>query len=362
MRRTVLSISLLVASGAVLTLGQPVKAGEATTRDIVVSSAEKIKNDNDALRISVWADHEDSTYRIGEKAVFFFKTNVDAYVTLLNIGTSGTITVLFPNSWDKKNFVQGGKVYRLPPKSADYRFDMTGPPGTEVLKAIATLDAHDFSGRLPSAGDFRQVKGSGSDYLERDIKPVLDKKKKQDWAEYTKVIRTVEGRHRVDRDDRRRDRDDRRRRRGDRREHRSLNVEVWTDYPDYRPGDEVVFYVRANLDCYLTLLDFGTSGEVKILFPNRYDKKNHIQGGKTYRIPAKGAKEAYRVEGPRGTEIIRAIATLDDEPVYRGSYSYSDSDYQRWDSRSAERDIQVVHDRVKRRSRVAETVLEIEIE
>src|SRR5688572_30012080 len=144
MRRMGLLASLAAFGTTILVGGQIVRAADSAERDIVVESAKKISNKDSKLKVSVWADREDSTYEIGEEAVFFFKADQDSYVTLLNVGTSGRITVLFPNKWDKENYVRAGKVYRVPPEDAGYKFQMGGPAGTEVLKAIATTDEHDF--------------------------------------------------------------------------------------------------------------------------------------------------------------------------------------------------------------------------
>ncbi len=96
-----------------------------------------------------------------------------------------------------------------------------------------------------------------------------------------------------------------------------FNVEVWVDREDrsYKVGDKVVFFFKANKDCRLTLFNVATSGEVLIIFPNEYQKDNLVKAGTVYQIPPEGAKFLFRVKGPAGEDVIKAIATLEDVPL-----------------------------------------------
>jgi hypothetical protein len=69
----------------------------------------------------------------------FFRATRDCYLTLLNIGTSGKLTVLFPNTEQRDNFIVAGRIYQIPSPEAEFGFQLQGPPGLEKLKAIATL-------------------------------------------------------------------------------------------------------------------------------------------------------------------------------------------------------------------------------
>lgn len=91
----------------------------------------------------------------------------------------------------------------------------------------------------------------------------------------------------------------------------SFNIDIWTDKQRYRVGEEIRFHFRSDRDCYLTLIDYDPSGNVKVLFPNRYYRDNSIRGGRTYTIP--GSEYGFRlnIEPPRGIEKIKAIATTE---------------------------------------------------
>lgn len=99
-----------------------------------------IKNPNAGFKIELWTDRKDDTYKVGDEVVFYFRTNRDCYLTLLNVTTTGKVHILFPNKYQKDNLVKAGKVYRFPPEDAKYVFRLTGPAGIELVKAIATID------------------------------------------------------------------------------------------------------------------------------------------------------------------------------------------------------------------------------
>ena len=89
-----------------------------------------------------------------------------------------------------------------------------------------------------------------------------------------------------------------------------FNVRAWTDKTKYMIGEPVTFYFTADRDCYLTLLDQGTSGTLRVIFPNPYQQDNFIRAGKTYAVPDGAANYEIRVDGPAGIERVKAIATL----------------------------------------------------
>ncbi len=92
-----------------------------------------------ARDIAVAAKKKKGSYRTGQKIVVGFRSSQDCYLTLLNIGTSGKLTVLFPNSIHAENFIQAGRDYRIPDSDSDFEYELQGPPGVEKLKAVATL-------------------------------------------------------------------------------------------------------------------------------------------------------------------------------------------------------------------------------
>ncbi len=88
-----------------------------------------------------------------------------------------------------------------------------------------------------------------------------------------------------------------------------FNIDIWTDKKRYRIGEEIRFHFRSDHNCYLTLIDYETNGNVKVLFPNRYFQNNLIEAGKTYTIPGNEYGFKLIIEPPSGIEKVKAIAT-----------------------------------------------------
>lgn len=104
----------------------------------------------DRLQVKIWTDK--GAYRIGETVRFGLRVSRDAYVTLVNIGTSGDVTIIYPNRFHPSHFVRGGQDVLVPPADANFTLTVHGPPGLEQIRAIATeepvqLHAGDFGGQ-----------------------------------------------------------------------------------------------------------------------------------------------------------------------------------------------------------------------
>jgi hypothetical protein len=108
-----------------------------------VNSLEDIQNTNADFTVELWTDKKDNSrdiYHAGDEVVFFFKTNKDCRLTLINVGTTGKVNVIFPNKHQDDNLVKAGVEYRVPPERSSYIFKMDGPAGLDLVKAVATLD------------------------------------------------------------------------------------------------------------------------------------------------------------------------------------------------------------------------------
>ena len=99
-----------------------------------------------------------------------------------------------------------------------------------------------------------------------------------------------------------------------------LRVKVWANKNSFKIGEPIRIGVRVNRDAYVTLVDLGTSGQVTVLYPNRFHQDNRVRAGQDVLIPPPDAGFALAVQGPKGFEQVRAIAT--EEPV-----SFAPSDF-----------------------------------
>jgi TolB-like protein len=151
------------------------------------SEIERIKKESPSFDLKFWADRgrnptEIPGYRIGDFVALHFVAERDCYVTIFDFTTSGSIHVLFPNSFMPDNKIKGGREYKLPDEQAGFKIRVKGPPGIERLKLFATtkdipLFEEDFSQE-----SFRSV--TSDDYsVPRDLEAVIDSLEKNAWAE-----------------------------------------------------------------------------------------------------------------------------------------------------------------------------------
>lgn len=117
-----------------------------------------------------------------------------------------------------------------------------------------------------------------------------------------------------------------------RRSYNDLDVDIWTDKDDgsnYYEGDDITVYFRASRDCYVTIYDLDTRGNINLLFPAEPGERNFVRGDDIYMIPDRGDDFALTLEGPPGNESIQIVASLDYHavPDWRGPMSVYDDDW-----------------------------------
>jgi len=118
----------MLAQLAALTLlassGQPVGWPDASSR----------------TRIEVWTNRGDDAYAGGQGARVFFRSEVDAYVTVLRVDTDGRVRVLFPLEPWEDNFARGGREYEIQGGYERDAFSIDDYPGVGYLFAVAAAD------------------------------------------------------------------------------------------------------------------------------------------------------------------------------------------------------------------------------
>jgi hypothetical protein len=105
--------------------------------------------------ISIEPDEDTHTWSIGDQVRICAQADRDCHLAVVNIGASGKVTVLIPNTYHPETFVRAGQVVAVPAASDQFHFKLSGPPGPERLIAIASaaplrLTPEDFdqSGQL----------------------------------------------------------------------------------------------------------------------------------------------------------------------------------------------------------------------
>lgn len=94
-------------------------------------------------------------------------------------------------------------------------------------------------------------------------------------------------------------------------------VKIWTDKGDDKSGNTPIYYLgeriyisfQVDKDCYLTLYDIDSTGNINILFPNPYNQDNMVRGGRIYTVPTTNYAYDLVIKGPSGKEILFALAS-----------------------------------------------------
>jgi hypothetical protein len=304
------------------------------TKDIVVQHVEKIRSDNPDFKITLKPITKGGKVAIGDDVAFEFSSNRDAHVTVVDIGSSGKVNVIFPNKFHKSDKVVKDRVYRIPEKGSKYAFKIKGPVGVNYVKAIGTLKPTKYLSNealADSEGPFAEMKDP--EKTVKDISVELAKEDKKVWTEAQASFKIVA--------------------RGAAEEtsestpgrtSQSVPIKLWTEKKVYNVGEPITFYFYAERDGYLNLVDFGTRDNAQVIFPNRFQKDNFVKAGQVVAIPA--AKEddfRLKVKGPDGTETVLAVFTTQKLQVYRGSYNFDEHAYQPWEGKgdAIEKDIEV---------------------
>ena len=94
-------------------------------------------------RVTVWLDR-DQPYSSGEAARVYFKSEIDAYITIIRIDTDGRIRVLFPVEPWEDNFARGGRTFEVLGRSRDEAFRVDDAAGVGYVFGIASADPFSY--------------------------------------------------------------------------------------------------------------------------------------------------------------------------------------------------------------------------
>lgn len=92
----------------------------------------------------------------------------------------------------------------------------------------------------------------------------------------------------------------------------NIKISLSVDKPRVQADDNIVLTFHADRECYLTIMDVGTSGRILRLWPNDYSRTdNRCPANTPMCFPAPQDGFRYRIAGPEGTERIIAYATTE---------------------------------------------------
>ena len=152
-----------------------------STFGIELWTAKKAEGIKDVRDIKILAR---KYYKIDDRIVVYFRSDMDCYLTLFNIGTSGKLTILFPNYLFQNNFITANKIYAIPGEEYPFEYELSGPSGVEKIKAIATTSKRNLVDFDFSKADFFHSVERG--IAARDISIVAKKMEEvplDSWAE-----------------------------------------------------------------------------------------------------------------------------------------------------------------------------------
>ena len=318
----------LAALGLLVAAAGPAAADDAAGRDLTAEQATiysiqgpvaPAASASAPMRVVAWVDHADNTYAEGEDVRLFVRTSRDAYLTVLNVGPSGTTTLLFPNAFQTNTRVSGGATVEIPPPGSGASIRVAGPAlGRELIKIIASdrpLPLADVA-QLAAAGPFMVFK-NGAAAAARDLAVVMAAEAEPAWDDYNKVITTVPERPlalaplaAVPS--------------GTAWPTLESDLRLATDKARYRLGEAVSIFISAPEPCYLTLFNIGSSGRVRVLLPNAAQPRNLLPAGTPVVFPGPGSHLELTPIGPAGVETVTAVCTADNRPVIPAALAYGD--------------------------------------
>ncbi len=96
----------------------------------------------EAPDVELWVSG-DNLFRRGDRARVYFRTDEDAYVTIVRIDTDGRVDILFPEDPYDNAEVRGGHTYRVYGHGHE-SFVINDYPGMGYIFAIASWEAFDY--------------------------------------------------------------------------------------------------------------------------------------------------------------------------------------------------------------------------
>jgi hypothetical protein len=129
------------------------------------------------LAIDAWVDRPERIYAVGQQLKVFVRPKQTAYITVMNVGTSGRVAVIFPNFYQRDMQVPAGQTVAIPADGASWTIGIAGPPGIEVIKIIASKGPLKLPELLKLAGATAQQPilslGRSGEEVARDLVPQL---------------------------------------------------------------------------------------------------------------------------------------------------------------------------------------------
>ncbi|HEY6257113.1 MAG TPA: DUF4384 domain-containing protein [Xanthobacteraceae bacterium] len=90
------------------------------------------------IDVDAWVDKPGRVYSIGQPLRVMVHPFQDAYITVVDVGSSGRVAILYPNHFQTGARVRAGSTVSIPLKSAPWQIKVGGPPGIDLIQVIAS--------------------------------------------------------------------------------------------------------------------------------------------------------------------------------------------------------------------------------
>jgi hypothetical protein len=105
-----------------------------------------LRNESRKIDLEFWVEKptgkkidKKGTAKIGEKVVFNFRSNMNGYLTIVDIQPGGDVVILFPNDMHPSNRVEAGRLYQIPSVDDTFEITVSEPAGADTLVAFFTV-------------------------------------------------------------------------------------------------------------------------------------------------------------------------------------------------------------------------------
>ena len=91
-----------------------------------------------------------------------------------------------------------------------------------------------------------------------------------------------------------------------------VSVDVWINKEEggiYRPGESMQVFFRCNANAYVLVYNIDTEGYIHLVYPYGPSDPPRVEGGRSYRIPARHDPYDLVADGPPGMEFVVAVAS-----------------------------------------------------
>ncbi|HUF13354.1 MAG TPA: DUF4384 domain-containing protein [Longimicrobiales bacterium] len=107
-------------------------------REVQANELAELDNPAPTFQLEFMFNEPDNSFGLGDLIQFHIRSGRPGYLTVVDLGTDGTVSVLFPNQWDSNNRLDAGTTLVLPTPTMGFDFRATPPAGRGIVRAFLT--------------------------------------------------------------------------------------------------------------------------------------------------------------------------------------------------------------------------------